>query len=386
MSKIFHLYGPGHVVDAVPTDLPEEIRTARGVLKLHRQQFDEGPSAGVELLQISGERVGFALLPTRGMGLWRAWAGDFPFGWRSPVHGPIHPSLVPLSEPSGLGWLAGFDELLVRCGLQSNGAPDFDADGRLRYPLHGRVANLPAESLTVAVNADSGTIEVTGVVREARLFFYNLTLTSTVRMKVDGDTIEIEDRVMNHSDAPGGHQMLYHINLGRPLLGKGAELIVAPEEVVPKTAHAATDVDRFERYDRPRVGFAEQVYLMRLASDASGWTHALLRSADGDAGFGVSFDTSTLPYFVQWKNTAGEADGYVTGMEPATGFPNTRSYEEANGRVVTLGPGQSVAHRLQLHLLRGTARVDALAEKIRQLAPAKSKIESKPRTGWCEGY
>ena len=47
-------------------------------------------------------------------------------GWKSPVHGPVHPNFVPLNEPSGLGWLDGFDELFVRCGLESNGAPDFD--------------------------------------------------------------------------------------------------------------------------------------------------------------------------------------------------------------------------------------------------------------------
>ena len=38
-----------------------------------------------------------------------------------------------MGEPSGLGWLDGFDELLVRCGLESNGAPEFDADGRVVY-------------------------------------------------------------------------------------------------------------------------------------------------------------------------------------------------------------------------------------------------------------
>lgn len=385
MSEIFHLYGPGHVVEAVPTELPAEIRTARGTLKLHRQRFREGPSAGVEMLQISGQRVGFALLPTRGMGIWRAWAGDFPFGWRSPVHGPIHPSLVPLSEPSGLGWLSGFDELLVRCGMESNGAPDFDPQGRLRHPLHGRIANLPAESLTVAVDAEAGMVEVIGVVRESRLFFSNLSLTSTLRMTADGDMIEIEDRVMNHSDAPGAHQMLYHINLGQPLLGEGAELVVSAVEVVPKTARAAEGIDHFQRYDRPEVGFAEQVFLMRLASDPSGWTHALLRGADGEAGFGVSFDTSTLPYFAQWKNTAGEADGYVTGMEPATGFPNTRSFEEANGRVLTLCPGQSLAHRLQLHLLRGSERVETFAARVRQLKRSEAKIAREPRARWCEG-
>ena len=39
----------------------------------------------------------------------------------------MHPRWVPLSEPSGIGWLDGFDELVARCGLFSHGAPDFDA-------------------------------------------------------------------------------------------------------------------------------------------------------------------------------------------------------------------------------------------------------------------
>ena len=80
----------------------------------------------------------FIVVPTHGMGIRRAKS------WRAALRlavagqGPVHPALVHLWEPSGIGWLDGFDELLVRCGLDSNGAPEFRPDGRLRYPLHGR--------------------------------------------------------------------------------------------------------------------------------------------------------------------------------------------------------------------------------------------------------
>ena len=63
------------------------------------------------------------------------------------MRGPVHPKFVPLAEPSGVGWLDGFDELLCRCGLVSNGAPEFDERGQLRYGLHGRIANLPARKV-----------------------------------------------------------------------------------------------------------------------------------------------------------------------------------------------------------------------------------------------
>ncbi|WP_164100467.1 aldose 1-epimerase family protein [Candidatus Laterigemmans baculatus] len=397
MTQVFPLYGlstpplgqPSSLPTAAAADpsgeLPEEIETVRGRVQLRRQRGDAGVSAGVEHLHVGGERAGFTLLPTRGMGIWKAWAGERSFGWNSPVQGPVHPAWVPLSEPSGLGWLSGFDELLVRCGLESNGAPQFGSGGQLEYPLHGRIANLPAESLSVAVDAEAGTVEVRGTVRESRLFFTNLSLESTIRMAIDGETIEIEDRVTNHSDSPATAQLLYHINLGAPLLSEGATLVAPAVEVVPKTDQAAAAIDSYPRYQGPQVGFAEEVYLMRLVADHSGWTRALLRGADGTAGFGVSFDTSTLPYFIQWKNTAGLADGYVTGLEPATGFPNTRRFEEANGRIVSLEAGETQTHRLRLHLLSSAEQVEAFEAEVRKLALADPKIDRRPRDGWCEG-
>ena len=45
-----------------------------------------------------------------------------PLGWTSPVvDGPVNPSFVHLADRGGLGWLDGFDELMVRCGLANNG-------------------------------------------------------------------------------------------------------------------------------------------------------------------------------------------------------------------------------------------------------------------------
>ena len=89
------------------------------------------------------------------MGLWKAWLGEqLTLGWKSPVRGPVHPNFVPLMEPSGLGWLDGFDELLCRCGAESNGAPDFTEQGALTFPLHGRLANRPAHFVEVAVDGD----------------------------------------------------------------------------------------------------------------------------------------------------------------------------------------------------------------------------------------
>ena len=390
MTTTYTLYQPamaaggGSAAPGGNDTLPPEISVQGGKFTCRHQWLDNGPSRGVDILTIQGARAGLTLVPTRGMAIWKAWCGETTYGWQSPVQGPVHPALVPTDEPSGLGWLAGFDELLTRCGLESNGAPEFDESGRVRYPLHGRLGNTPAQSLQIIVDAQQGTLEVRGVVRESRLFFTHWKLTSTIRLQVDSNIIEIEDSVTNEGDAENTHQLLYHINVGHPVLGAGARLFAPYETVVPKTPRAVEGIKTFDQYDAPEPGFAEQVYLMRLQADPQGWSGAVLRDAGNQCGLGVRFDTSTLPYFIQWKNTGGQHDGYVTGLEPATNFPNRRSFEEAQGRVVKVPAGESVNYRLQLHLLNDSQQLFAFTDQLSSLATHEGKVEWNMRDNWCE--
>ncbi len=175
-----------------------------------------GPSDGVDIIEVDNGRFALVVVPTRGMGIRRAVCGDMILGWKSPVHGPVHPSLVPLWEPSGLGWLSGFDELLVRCGLESNGAPEFWPNGALRYPLHGKIANTPAHRVSVTIDGDSGEIAVTGEVDEARLFGGKLRLTTTISTQVGRPGFTVADEIENLSAEPGEFELLYHVNFGLP--------------------------------------------------------------------------------------------------------------------------------------------------------------------------
>ena len=123
------------------TGLSVEYELARG-----------GLSDGVEVLTLVNGDAKIRVIPTRGMSVWEMTLGEQRLGWKSPVRGPVHPKFVDVGEPSGLGWLDGFDELLVRCGLESNGAPEFSENGALKYPLHGRIGNKPAHLVDVSID------------------------------------------------------------------------------------------------------------------------------------------------------------------------------------------------------------------------------------------
>ena len=143
---------------ATPHDWSIRKRTLRG-----------GRRDGVDLIEIHNGALSYSIMPTRGMGLWRGeYRGNF-LGWRSPVLGPVHPHFVDLSERGGLGWLAGFDEFICRCGLSSNGPPGEDSyttkNGQTvcaQLTLHGRVANSPAHHVEVRVNLRTASFRFHG--------------------------------------------------------------------------------------------------------------------------------------------------------------------------------------------------------------------------------
>lgn len=341
----------------------------------------QGPGTGILVVEIDNGPLQITLLPTRGMSIWQIICDGVPFKWNSPITGPVHPSLVPVFDPGGLGWLEGFDEFLVRCGLVSNGAPDFDEATAWRYPLHGRIANLPAQRIWCEPEEDG--ITVAGNVREQRLFFNNLELRARLRIRLGSRELELIDQVTNLGDAPATTQMLYHINVGRPLLDQGARLVAPVQEMAPRDARAAEDIAAWDVYEQATAGYTEAVHFFQLASDDAGLSRVMLKSKDAGAGLGLSVDTAALPYFVLWKNTASDRDGYVTGLEPATNFPNTRSFEESQGRVVKLAPGEHVTYRLGLCPLVGTDAVNAFERQVAELADRVTpEFHREPRNGW----
>jgi hypothetical protein len=341
-----------------------------------------GLSDGVEQVRVQSGEFSFVVLPTRGMGIGKAWLGDWEIGWKSPIRGPVHPKFVPYAEPGGLGWLDGFDELLVRCGLESNGSPEFDDDGRLRYPLHGRIANRPAHRLELRVDADAGEISLVGVVEETRFLFTNLRLTSTISLKAGESVIRVRDEVENLASRDAEAQLLYHINVGAPLLEAGAHAVVPGKTVAPRNARAAEGIDSWPTYAGPEAGFVEQVYFFDLQADAEENTAVLLKNSQGSRGFGVRFNKTQLPWFILWKNTGAMQDGYVTGLEPSTNFPNPRSFEGKHGRVVKLPPGGKATFDLRLEAYGNAAAVQKAEADIRKLAVSELTVHASPQAGW----
>ena len=362
---------------------PGDVEGATGDLSVIKRRLQGGPSEGVDVVEVDNGTMRFTILPTRGMGLWRATCGDVELGWKSPANGPVNPAFVPLWEPSGLGWLDGFDELIVRCGLESNGAPEFNENGSVRYPLHGKIANTPAHKLDITVDADSGEICVTGIVHEARLFFNKLQLATTYTTKIGQPGFTVTDTVTNLWAEPSELELLYHINFGVPVLGPGAKAVLPVAKMAPRDAVAVENFAEWDTYGAESPGTPEAVFFFELAGDAQGNTQTLLKNADGTQGVSLAFNKTQLPFFTLWKNRQAATDGYVTGFEPALNFPNAKSVEKAAGRVVTLAPGESRSFEIELTAYADADSVTAAEQAVAALQQGtKPKILDQPNPDW----
>ena len=354
-----------------------EISAGLGELAVRATRLRGGLCDGVLQVELVAGANRAIVLPDRGLGIWKMHVGPVELGWQSPVAGPVHPRFVPLAEPSGLGWLDGFDELVARCGLVNNGAPDFDPTGRLTHGLHGRIANLPAHDVVVTLDDSAGTVTLNGVVDETRFLVHSLRMTTSLVLHACTPRLAWTDTVENRADRPTTMQMLYHVNLGPPLLGAGAEVVVPLAELAPRDAAAAADVSAWNRYAAPRPGRGEDVHFMRLVPDPTGRATALLVAPDGAQATSLSWRTAELPCFTLWKNQGGLADGYVTGIEPGTNYPNPRSFEEQQGRVVPLAPHASIAFDLALEVLSGDQ-----IRTARECIKTQPQVPPQPKPGW----
>jgi hypothetical protein len=126
------------------------------------------------------------------------------------------------------------------------------------------------------------------------------------------------------------------------------------------------------------------VYFFDLHGDKSGQTRVLLKNAHATRGASLAFRPDQLPCFSLWKNTTGESDGYVTGIEPGTNYPNPRSFETERDRVVKLAGGEKRVFELGLDFHTTPESVAAAETAVQKVAAGRAPtIHRQPQPDWC---
>jgi hypothetical protein len=106
----------------------------------------------------------------------------------------------------------------------------------------------------------------------------------------------------------------------------------------------------------------------------------MLKAPNGDKAVVLRFQKTQLPCFTLWKNTRGLSEGYVTGLEPATNFPNPRPFEEARGRVVPLAPGANFVAETTLEILDQVEEIEVVRAEIETIQARRAATTHRSPT------
>ena len=330
-----------------------------------------GKQEGVDMIEVDNGNLKFSVIPTRGMSIFQVVQGDMTLGWDSPVQEIVNPAFMHLEDNGGLGWLEGFNEWMVRCGVEFSGHPGMDQGKML--PLHGKIGNIPASEVQVVIDEEAPhRIRIRGLVKEVYFNGPNLELWTEISTEPGSNSFRIEDRVTNAGPNKQEFMMLYHANFGPPLLEEGAKLLGTIDKVLPFDDFAAKDIERWDTYGPAQHERAEQVYCIYPLADEKGNAHFLLQNALGDQAVSFQYPISQLPYFTQWKNE--NPVGYVTGLEPGTGFPHNRSVERKYDRVPTLQAAESRNFTLEYTLHSSKEAVQNALSNIKQLSEKELEV------------
>ena len=245
--------------------------------------------------------VSVEILPERGLDLGSLWFDNVPYAWRSAL-GPRGAA----RDPRGEGWIGRFGGgALATCGIDNIG-PARDGLG-----LHGSHHLTPAEDVAI-VREPAGDVRVTGVIDSSSVFGRRVEVHREVRIRLGVPRVEVTDRIVNSGTVPVPIPVLYHVNLGAPLVLPGTRVEVRASRHEPRDPAAAAVP--WESYPVPTEDVGEAVWEHTgLENDDAGVARVRVAAPDGRVAT-VEWRVAEQPRCVQWiYPTRG---GWVLGIEP----------------------------------------------------------------------
>lgn len=330
------------------------------LLRVNKIEMQDGKAAGAKMYNVYNHSgMQFDVNISRGLDITHLDFLGENFGFVSPC-GIVSPQYF---DDKGLGFLKSFTAgFMTTCGLKVAGAP-CDYEGKA-YGLHGNISHTPAEEVTCTIVEDGENpyIKITGTIRDTVLFGDKLVLKREIKCGYKERKITINDKVINEGYTEARHMMLYHCNIGYPLLTPNSELFIPSKEIKSRNAQAEKGINTWRDIQFPDSGYEEMCYYHKLEVDNHNMTSVAVFNNDLNMGVSIEFNADTLDHFMQWKMMgAGE---YVLGLEPCNCTIDGISDALENRSMKYIKPGEYIEHSLTFHVLDNREMFDAIRKRF----------------------
>ncbi|MCC5937851.1 MAG: aldose 1-epimerase family protein [Lunatimonas sp.] len=327
--------------------------------------LDNGPARGSRIAWIdTGAGLRYKVLLDRGMDIAEAFYQQHSLAWMS-HSGPVNPQ--PMSD-RGIDWLRTFGGgLMTTCGLSHAGGPEEDTFGS--RGLHGRISNTPAELIQVdQPDPLIGKMDfcLVGEIFESQVFGPHLLLRRKISGALGNPTLRVEDEVVNRGNTQAPHMLLYHLNLGWPLLDEGAEIVWSgnwhSRDQDPNN-RIFNLFNNFKACPAPRAdhaGSGEDVAFIDVAADDAGRCFTGVYNPRLGFALQIAFEKKQLPWLINWQHWG--TNEYVMALEPGTNPPIGQAKAREEGTLIFLEPGESRSYRLDFEVLHEPTAIETLTK------------------------
>lgn len=245
-------------------------------------------------------------------------------------------------EGTGTNWLKSFTAgFLTTCGLEAVGSPCVDEEETL--PLHGTIGNLPAEQAYWP--EENHHLLVRAIVKDEVIFSRKLRMHREIRVSLEKNEFTITDSIENTGDSRQPLEILYHMNMGYPLLDEDSIVSIPSKKVTPRDKHAAEDMEHWMKMEKPQAGYVERCYYHTFTKDGV----ASIFQPKLGTGIKIQYDARKLDCFVEWK-MMGIRD-YVLGLECGNCYPDGRNVMREKGILKFIEPGEKVEYQVMVSML-----------------------------------
>lgn len=302
-----------------------------------------GKGDGMRLYEVNnGKGLELTISPDRNGDITRLRYKGMNMSYMSPC-GYVAPAYY---DSIGSNWLSSFTAgFLTTCGLNGVGSPCNDEGEDI--PLHGSIANTPCDQAYFCEEVVDGKTElvVNTITKDETIFGRKLRLTRQIRTATNSNSFTITDTIENTGDRVEPFELLYHMNMGYPLLDEDSIITIPSSEVTPRDDHAANDIANWMHMEKPTDNYQERCYYHKFDKKD---VVVSIEQPKLNTKLSIAFDSDNLDGFVEWK-MMGVRD-YVLGLECGNCYPDGRAAMRQAGMLKFLEPGKKISYSVTITL------------------------------------
>lgn len=335
------------------------VGNLKQLFNVREVELKEGKANNVRILEVNnGSGLYFEINVDRGFDIPILRYNGINFGYMAPC-GNSSPQYF---DDKGLGFLKNFNVgFLTTCGLKSVGTPS-TFEGK-EYGLHGNYSNTPADHYYYKFDKDENGafVELNATVYDAVIFEDKLKLDRKIKCYYKSNKLVIDDVVTNESFNKAIHNILYHMNLGYPLLSADSKMYLNSEEVIPRTKRAKDIIDLYNIIEEPQEEYEEACYYHKLKRNSNGEAVFGVFNPKLNTGVAITINCETLNNLVEWKLM--KTRDYVLGLEPTNNLIDGLEDLASKNLLKYLEPDEKIKYHIEVQAISEYTQYDEIFNK-----------------------